>query len=100
MDIVRIASKLLGESIVIINEEDAMEEILQVLCAVPIKRLVNFIANGLSALPEGTTIGDLLENEEKYDDILDESFNPNDLFTEEELAELQRKICGEEEEPE
>ena len=99
MDLVRICSKHLGGMIATINEEDLMEEILQSLSKVPVKRLIKWLADGFDALPDDTTVEDMLVDEEKYDAILDEAFNPEALFTEEQLAELMAKFGGEEVEP-
>ena len=98
MDIVRMASKALGNIIVTINEEDAMEEVLQVMAELPVVRVFDWLAKGIHSLPDDVTLTDLMENEEEYDDILEENLLVEELFDDETIAELKKKFCGEEEE--
>ena len=102
MDIIRKVSNSLGTIIATINEEDEekmMETVMDVIAQMNVRKLVAWLSKGLEALPEDVTLMDLMEDEEKYDEILDKSLNVNDLFSEEELAELEKKFGKGEEEP-
>ena len=98
MDLVRICSKVMGEAIANINEEDAMEEILEMFANLPVKKLAYWLMEGVNALPEGVTLVDLIVDEYEYDEYLDNVLTPETLFDEETLAALKAKLCGEEEE--
>ena len=98
MDLVKLCSKALGSTIVTINEEEAMEEVLQLISNIPIKRFVEWLTNGINAIPGDPKLIDLLEDEEKYDEIMDDVLNFEDLIDAEVLAGLKEKLGRKEEE--
>ena len=92
MDLVKKASSILGKVITVVNEEEAMEEVLNIISRKPAIQVANWFMNGIKALPEGTTLADLIECYDANEDILDEALDIEELFTEEELAELRKKF--------
>ena len=63
MDLVKLCSKALGSTIVTINEEEAMEEVLQLISNIPIKRFVEWLTNGINAIPGDPKLIDLIDAE-------------------------------------
>ena len=102
MDLIKKVSKTLGEVIVTINDEnEAMEMVMQIIAELPAKQFLGWLTNGFQVLDDDVTFGDLLEDEEDYDEILGDALKIEDLFTEKQLAELMEKYGRKEEgEPE
>lgn len=102
MDIIKKVSNSLGTIIATINEEDEerkMEIVMDIVAQTNVHKIMAWLSKGLEALPDDVTLMDLMENEEKYDEILDDSLNIENLFSETELAELKEKFGINEEEP-
>ena len=100
MDLVRKVSASLGTIITTVNEEELMEEALEIVSSLPVKQIVEWFRKGAEVLPDDVTLMDLILEDEKYDEILDEALNIEDLFTPEQLTELKEKFGQKEDEPE
>ena len=100
MDLVRKVSASLGTIITTVNEEELMEEALEIVSSLPVKQIAEWLRKGVEVLPDDVTLMDLILEDEKYDEILDEALNIEDLFTPEQLTELKEKFGQKEGEPE
>ena len=100
MDLVRKVSASLGTIITTVNEEELLEEALEIVSSLPVKQIVEWFRKGAEVLPDDVTLMDLILEDEKYDEILDEALNIEDLFTPEQLTELKEKFGQKEDEPE
>lgn len=100
MDLIKRLSNTLGTAIADINVDDEgeMEAALQIIAHVKVSNFVKWITKSLEKIPEDVTLMELIENESEYDEIMEENGDIHDLFSEEELAELERKLFGKNEE--